>query len=117
MASFRPPFTAAEMHGLKRKIIEANPDPIPSIYTRQLQALIKICLEKDQRQRLTAQQILSLPFVREKQKLFPEEKFNEKQFPLIEKTSQMIGTIRIDKNNLQSIQNKLPKCNYEVVGK
>jgi hypothetical protein len=29
----------------------------------------------------------------------------------------MIGTIRIDKNNMHSIQNKLPKCNYEIQNK
>jgi hypothetical protein len=43
---------------------------------------------------------------------FPDEKFNEKEFPLIENTAQMIGTIKMDKNNIQSLQYKLPKCNY-----
>lgn len=49
--------------------------------------------------------------------MFPGEKFNERMFPLIEKSSQMINTIRLDRNNLRSIQNKLPKCNYEMPGK
>lgn len=29
----------------------------------------------------------------------------------------MIKTIKIDKNNLRSVQNKLPKCNYEILEK
>jgi NIMA (never in mitosis gene a)-related kinase len=70
MASLRPPFTAGEMHGLKRKILEVEPEPIPCMYSRELQSLIKICLEKEQKYRLSAQQILNIPFIREKQKKF-----------------------------------------------
>jgi predicted patatin/cPLA2 family phospholipase len=66
------------MHGLKRKIIEVDPEPIPNVYSKELQSLIKICLEKEQKYRYTAQQILNLPFVREKQQMFHDEKFNEK---------------------------------------
>lgn len=44
MAAQRPPFLAADLHSLKRRIIESDIPSIPSIYSKELQAIIKLCL-------------------------------------------------------------------------
>lgn len=60
MAALKPPFMAGDLQGLKKCIIGSEYDPIPASYSKELQALVKMCLEKDQKVRPSAQEILNL---------------------------------------------------------
>ena len=64
MAALKPPFMAGDLQGLKKCIIGSDYDPIPASYSKELQALVKMCLEKDQKARPSAQEILNLSQVK-----------------------------------------------------
>jgi NIMA (never in mitosis gene a)-related kinase len=44
MASFRPPFMANDINGLKKKIIKGSYERIPGFYSEELENFIRMCL-------------------------------------------------------------------------
>ncbi len=45
MASLKPPFRANDMEGLYKKIMKGNYDPLPSIYSNDLNLIISEMLK------------------------------------------------------------------------
>jgi len=54
MASFRPPFMANDIQGLRKKIVAGHFDRIPSFYSEELESLIRLCLTINTRERPSA---------------------------------------------------------------
>ena len=54
MAAQKPPFTASDIHNLKKKIVGSDFERIPSTYSNDLDNLIRMCLTKDQKSRPNA---------------------------------------------------------------
>jgi NIMA (never in mitosis gene a)-related kinase len=45
MATFRPPFNAVDLKGLKRAIMKGDFKPLPSSYSKELNDFISMCLK------------------------------------------------------------------------
>ncbi|KAL1972594.1 hypothetical protein VTN31DRAFT_7008 [Thermomyces dupontii] len=60
----RPPFNAKSHLGLIQKIREGKPDPLPDIYSAELQKVIMSCLKVSPEERPDTAMILNLPVVR-----------------------------------------------------
>ena len=61
LATFRVPFSAANLAGLKRAILYEKPAPIPAAYSKDMENLIMSMLCKDPKIRPCAAQILAYP--------------------------------------------------------
>lgn len=61
LATFRVPFSAKSQQELKRVILYEKPDPIPTVYSKDLENLIMSMLCKDPKIRPCAAQILAYP--------------------------------------------------------
>ena len=72
MTAQRPPFSAQDLPGLKRKITYGDHDRIPSIYSNDLDALIRKCLTKEQKNRPDAVELLESSLIKQKMKMFPK---------------------------------------------
>ncbi len=62
-------FQSANLLGLVYKIVAEKPPPIPSLYSRELAALVDKMLSKDPAQRLTCDELLMEPFIAERLRL------------------------------------------------
>lgn len=71
MASFRPPFMAHDIHGLKKKIVAGHFDRIPSFYSEELENLIRLCLIINPRDRPSAEGLLHNNLIRKKLYFYP----------------------------------------------
>ena len=110
LAAQRPPFTASEIQGLKKKVVGSDFERIPSSYSNDLDGLIRKCLTKDQNARPSACELLESSLLRQKMKMFPNQ-FDRGD--LADGHGKMMATIRCDPRNFKSIQSKLPKCAYD----
>lgn len=61
MAALEPPFKGVNMQGLFNKIMKGNYSPIPSLYSVDLQAMIKSCLQITPSNRPSCDKILAMP--------------------------------------------------------
>lgn len=59
-----PPFNAKSHFALVQKIKEGRVDPLPHIYSQELQSVIKSCLKTNSMQRPDTQQLLNVPMIR-----------------------------------------------------
>lgn len=59
-----PPFNAKSHFALVQKIKEGRVDPLPQIYSQELQSVIKSCLKTNSNQRPDTQQLLNVPMIR-----------------------------------------------------
>lgn len=59
-----PPFNAKSHFALVQKIKEGRVDPLPPIYSQELQSVIKSCLKTNSTQRPDTQQLLNVPMIR-----------------------------------------------------
>lgn len=59
-----PPFNAKSHFALVQKIKEGRVDPLPPIYSQELQSVIKSCLKTNSMQRPDTQQLLNVPMIR-----------------------------------------------------
>lgn len=60
LANLRPPFKAENLVALGRVIVKGRPRPLPSGYSRRLDSLINLLMEKDPRSRPTGREALGL---------------------------------------------------------
>ena len=58
MCSLRPPFLANNFPDLFLKIAKGDYEPLPELYSRELRTLIRLCLEVDPEQRISATDLL-----------------------------------------------------------
>jgi NIMA (never in mitosis gene a)-related kinase len=69
----KPPFDATSIMQLGRKICSGLYTPIPSHYSQDMRNLVKACLQVDVRKRPSVNQILQMPFVKERIQQFLSE--------------------------------------------
>ena len=80
LCTLKQPFQADNLLGLVFKIVQDDPEPIPSNYSPQLQDLIKKLMTKDQTQRPSAAEILKMDYVRERMQEFVDGQEQDAQF-------------------------------------
>jgi serine/threonine protein kinase len=71
MATLRPPFLAADLPSLRKKIEEGSFERIPSVYSQDLEAIIRLCLLTSPKERPSAESLLHHSLVRRRFYLFP----------------------------------------------
>ena len=109
--TLKPPFRADDMQGLYKKVLKGVYPKIPSIFSPDLNALVKFLIQVPPKMRPDCDQILELPIVMNKiQELFPEDFFYDTD----QKNFNLLSTIRVPKNLLY-LTDKLPKANYKEV--
>jgi NIMA (never in mitosis gene a)-related kinase len=80
MCTFRPPFTANDLNGLKKRIIAGHYDRIPEHYSEDLENFIRLCLTTNSKERPSAEALLQSTHIRKRIYLYPNERFNEATF-------------------------------------
>lgn len=70
LCTLKHAFSADNLLGLVYKIVQDKYDPIPSIYSKDLQNLINLLLNKNATERPSVAQILQMPIVRSKMQEF-----------------------------------------------
>ena len=61
MLALNPPFRAPNMNGLYHKVLRGLYDPIPSMYTKDLQLMVRNCLQVSPIARPSCDKILAMP--------------------------------------------------------
>lgn len=98
MTTLKPPFRAADMNGLYKRVLKGAYPAIPRKYTKDLADAIMKMLSVDSKARPTCEQLLSLDIVKKRHmKLFPED-FADEEAYVDEDYSQadeLLNTIRV----------------------
>ncbi|CAD8113072.1 unnamed protein product [Paramecium primaurelia] len=107
LTTFQPPFRAADLQSLNKKIQAGLYDPIPSKYSQDLQDILRILLQVNPKNRPNCDQILINPkVIKNSGSLLVEvEKNGVKQAKLLQ-------TIKLP-FNLKQLKDNLPKSKYE----
>lgn len=115
MASFRPPFMAHDIQGLRKKITAGHFERIPSFYSEELESLVRLCLTINPRERPSAEGLLHNNLIRKKLYLYPNEHFNKVEYEEMNKENRLMQTIKVPNrfNFGGELKNRLPKSNYE----
>ncbi|CDW81246.1 protein kinase domain containing protein [Stylonychia lemnae] len=116
LAALNPPFIAKDMQGLYQRVLKGAYPRVPSHFSVDLAAVIKLMLQVDPLNRPTCKQIISIPAFKNKcRKFFDKEDSNfiqeDNEDDNQDSLNQMLGTIRIPKN-LRLLSERLPKSNY-----
>ncbi|CAK56711.1 unnamed protein product (macronuclear) [Paramecium tetraurelia] len=107
LAAQQPPFRAADLQSLSRRIQTGVYDPIPGKYSKDLSEVIKLMLQVVPRNRPSSDAILKNPIViRNSGSLLVEEEVGGK------KVAKLLQTIKLP-YNLKQLKGNLPKANYE----
>ncbi|CAD8172279.1 unnamed protein product [Paramecium octaurelia] len=107
LAAQQPPFRAADLQSLSRRIQTGVYDPIPGKYSKDLSEVIKLMLQVVPRNRPSSDAILKNPIViRNSGSLLVEEEVGGK------KVAKLLQTIKLP-YNLKQLKGNLPKPNYE----
>lgn len=61
MLTLNPPFRAPNMNGLYHKVLRGLYEPIPSMYSKDLQFMVRNCLQVSPIARPTCDKILAMP--------------------------------------------------------
>lgn len=114
MAAYRPPFLAADLPSLRKKIEVGTFERIPDEYSQELDALIRLCLTPSTKDRPSSERLIHNSLIRKRLYFFPREKFNESSFEVADKENKLLKTIRPSrKGDLASeLKLRLPKSNY-----
>jgi NIMA (never in mitosis gene a)-related kinase len=102
MAALKVPFEASTLPDLYKKITQGIISKIPSSYSDDLYAVIKLCLKVDPRQRPTIEELLNNPIVASKIKLLKRD-FQGEQKEL----NKLMATIKFEKK-LNRVNINLP---------
>lgn len=71
MAAMRPPFLAAGLPELRKKIETGVCDRIPAIYSQDLDAFVRLCMAPSPKDRPSAEELLHNPLIRKQLYRFP----------------------------------------------
>lgn len=80
ICALKPPFDASSLHLLAMKIVRGNYSPVAPHYSRDLKGLVSQMLTVDPNRRPSINQILRLPFIKEKIKAFLTETVQHQEF-------------------------------------
>ena len=105
MATLKPPFRANDMTGLYNKIKSGKYDPLPRIYSNELNLIIGKFLKVEPKLRPKCDAILNDPIVLKNMK----DGGKEMQKPMSK--GDLLKTILLPKN-MKILKEKLPKANY-----
>jgi NIMA (never in mitosis gene a)-related kinase len=103
IAALHPPFQASDMDGLYRKVTTGRFSRLPRVYSRELNTLVGMLLQRKPSDRPNCAQVLSLPFVIHKSR-------HSKARPSVKETN-LLGTIYMPKE-LYQLPEFLPEPNY-----
>ena len=107
MIMLNPPFRAANMNGLYQKVMRGLYDPIPSMYSKDLQQMVRNCLQVQPTNRPNCDKILVMPSVIE----HTSEKLEQAEKDHIYQEVSLLNTIRMPRD-LGQITERLPKPQY-----
>ena len=107
MIMLNPPFRAANMNGLYQKVMRGLYDPIPSMYSKDLQQMVRTCLQVQPTNRPNCDKILMMPSVVE----HTSEKLEQAERDHIYQEVSLLNTIRVPRD-LGQITERLPKPQY-----
>ena len=79
LCTLRQPFQCDNLLGLVFKIVQDDPDPIPTTYSPELQELVRKLMNKDQKKRPSTAEILKMDYVRQGMQQFVENQEIENQ--------------------------------------
>jgi NIMA (never in mitosis gene a)-related kinase len=103
IAALHPPFQASDMNGLYRKVTTGRFSRLPRIYSRELNTLVGMLLQRNPSDRPNCAQVLSLPFVTHR------SRHSIARSSVTETT--LLGTIYMPKE-LYQLPEFLPEPNY-----
>ncbi|CAD8202455.1 unnamed protein product [Paramecium pentaurelia] len=107
LTTFQPPFRAADLLTLNKKIQAGQYDPIPPKFSQDLQDVLKILLQVDPKNRPNCDQILKNPkVIKNSGSLLVEVEQNGV------KQAKLLQTIKLP-FNLKQLKDNLPKSKYE----
>ncbi|KAL0485619.1 hypothetical protein AKO1_011933, partial [Acrasis kona] len=96
LASFKPPFIASNQIALAKKIVGETPQPLPKMYSMELQFLIFKMLEKDSSKRPDINQMLNYSTVRLR---IQKAKLRHKELKLAEHLALTEKQLRLEYQN------------------
>ncbi|KAG2431324.1 hypothetical protein HYH02_013452 [Chlamydomonas schloesseri] len=102
------PFEARSMSELRYKVLRGTYPPIPNTFSRDLQQMVRECLDPNPDKRPTMDQILASAAVQSRVKLVP----HESRHPPATAGSNLVETIKVPRGNIAAIKNKLPPAQY-----
>jgi len=73
MCALKHPFEAKNQIALVMKIVKSTYDPLPAIYSKELNEIVSKCLQKNYKKRPSVNDILALPFIQQKAKIIKVE--------------------------------------------
>ena len=128
LCTYQHPFTARSQGGLIMKILNDNPKPINSYYSKELSSLIDSLFNKDFKKLPSCEEILKMNFVIEKAKSLGIFEDIKNSFPNIDAP---VEKLKIKKNNINKINvvhvipiikssnknSKRPNSNYRILGR
>lgn len=105
LCTFNVPFPARDMKDLRFKVLKGKLNPIPRIYSSDLNNMIRFLMQPNASDRPTADEILSFDIVQRRMHLAPTwQSFQEKKDALL-------NTIKVPKN-FRLVAKRLPKPFY-----
>mmetsp|Transcript_19825 Transcript_19825/g.43138 ORF Transcript_19825/g.43138 Transcript_19825/m.43138 type:complete len:627 (+) Transcript_19825:361-2241(+) len=108
MSTFSVPFEARSMSELRYKVLRGSYPPVPSSYSRDLQQMVRDCLDPNPDKRPTMDQILATPSVVNRMHLLGAE---VSKAPPSTAGSVLLDTIKVPRN-FAMVKNKLPPAKY-----
>ena len=111
MITLRPPFRAADMEGLYKKVTKGQYSKIPDIFSDDLYQMVQFLLQVNPKLRPNCDQILNHPILKKRIEYF-KTITGEKENNNINKNKGLLKTIHMPKN-LVFLADKLPKPNYD----
>ena len=107
LCALKPPFRAVSLEELYKSVLKGKYDPIPSIYSKELNQIIAILLQVNTTLRPDVFKLLSNPLIMKK---IDYSMMNSKDID----NMNMLNTIKLPKN-LKEINQQLPKQkNYDI---
>ena len=113
LCTYQHPFTAKSQGGLILKILNDNPKPIHSYYSKDLSNLINLIFDKDFKKRPSCLDILKMKFVIDKAKALDIFEDIKSSFPDIENNFEKVDNIanKVKSDNLIKIKPIIMKTN------
>lgn len=107
MMMLNPPFRAANMNGLYQKVMRGLYDPIHSSYSKDLQFMVRNCLQVQPTSRPTTDKLLAMPIITTHMSETLESAEKEQFYQEVN----LLNTIKVPRD-LGQITERLPKPQY-----
>ncbi|CDW85297.1 protein kinase domain containing protein [Stylonychia lemnae] len=110
MLTLNPPFRAPNMNGLYHKVLRGLYDPVPSMYTKDLQFMVRNCLQVSPVARPSCEKILAMPGLLN----HLTGTLERIDVSIDVENDALLNTIKVPKD-LGQITERLPKPQYNVM--